>query len=190
MGRKIDCTSPTPTPHLAMEPNEPLSLPLLSIGIERADERLEPLSQERLLPSASASASAVSTDGLKPLRNSRQTEYTSRFRQLSTNALAIVHSGWASCARAWKHICARSWTSETCSYALSILALVGLIATLLAHQNKPLPQWPQLVTINSIISLFSLVMRACVGVILAEGKEIYYADSPANTEFSGRHQPV
>jgi hypothetical protein len=39
----------------------------------------------------------------------------------------------------------------------------------MAHEEKPLPQWPQLVTINSIISLFSLVMRACVGVVLAEG---------------------
>lgn len=63
----------------------------------------------------------------------------------------------------------KSWTAETCSYIVSILALAGLTATLLVHQNKPLPQWPQLVTINSIISLFSLLMRACAGVVLAEG---------------------
>ncbi|KAH6839314.1 hypothetical protein B0T12DRAFT_428395 [Alternaria alternata] len=63
----------------------------------------------------------------------------------------------------------RNWTAETLSYIVSILALAGLVTTLLAHQNKPLPQWPQLVTINSIISLFSLLMRAGVGVVLAEG---------------------
>jgi hypothetical protein len=62
-----------------------------------------------------------------------------------------------------------SWTAETCSYILAIIALGGLVATLLVHQGKPLPQWPQLVTINSIVSLFSLVMRACVGVVLTEG---------------------
>jgi hypothetical protein len=62
-----------------------------------------------------------------------------------------------------------SWTTETCSYILAIIALGGLVATLLVHQGKPLPQWPQLVTINSIVSLFSLVMRACVGVVLTEG---------------------
>ncbi|KAF2999342.1 hypothetical protein E8E13_005620 [Curvularia kusanoi] len=61
------------------------------------------------------------------------------------------------------------WTAETCSFIISILALGGLVATLLVHQGKPLPEWPQLVTINSIISLFSLLMRACVGVVLAEG---------------------
>jgi hypothetical protein len=65
-----------------------------------------------------------------------------------------------------------SWTAEACSYILAIIALGGLVATLLVHQGKPLPQWPQLVTINSIVSLFSLVMRACVGVVLTEGNSI------------------
>ena len=64
------------------------------------------------------------------------------------------------------------WTTETCSYIIAILALGGLVATLLVHQGKPLPQWPQLVTINSIISIFSLLMRACIGVVLAEGKPL------------------
>ncbi|KAH6622142.1 hypothetical protein C7974DRAFT_377748 [Boeremia exigua] len=63
----------------------------------------------------------------------------------------------------------KSWTVEICSYFIAILALAGLVATLSAHQSKPLPQWPQLVTINSIISLLSLIMRACVGIVLAEG---------------------
>lgn len=67
--------------------------------------------------------------------------------------------------RAWNG----SLTAETCSFIISIIALAGLVATLLAHQNKPLPQWPQSVTINSIISLCALIMRACVGVVLAEG---------------------
>jgi hypothetical protein len=63
----------------------------------------------------------------------------------------------------------KSWTVETCSLVVSILTLAGLAATLLTHQHKPLPQWPKLVNINSIISLFSLLMRSCVGVVLAEG---------------------
>jgi hypothetical protein len=61
------------------------------------------------------------------------------------------------------------WTAETCSYVFAVLSLLGLVATLFAHQNKPLPEWPQLITINSIVSLFSLLMRAGVGLILAEG---------------------
>lgn len=71
-----------------------------------------------------------------------------------------------SAARMW----AVDWRTETCSYVVATFSLAGLVATLSAHQGKPLPQWPQLVTINSIISLLSLLMRACVGVVLAEGR--------------------
>jgi hypothetical protein len=61
------------------------------------------------------------------------------------------------------------WATETCSCLFALLSLAGLIATLHAHQNRPLPQWPQLVNINSIVSLFSILIRAGVGVVLAEG---------------------
>jgi hypothetical protein len=50
----------------------------------------------------------------------------------------------------------KGWTAETCS-------------CILAHQNKPMPEWPQIVSINSIISLFALLMRAGVGTVLTEG---------------------
>jgi hypothetical protein len=83
--------------------------------------------------------------------------------------LARMDMMWTRCVQNAKRAWNGNWTAETCSYAVSITALAGLVATLLAHQNKPLPEWPQLVTINSIISLFALMMRTCVGVVLAEG---------------------
>lgn len=63
----------------------------------------------------------------------------------------------------------KGWTAETCSYALAVLSLCSLAVTLRSHQGRPLPDWPQLITINSIVSLFSLLMRAGVGLVLAEG---------------------
>jgi hypothetical protein len=50
-----------------------------------------------------------------------------------------------------------------------------MVATLLKHEEKPLPQWPQIININSIISLFSLLIRAGVGVVLAEGVFFFLA---------------
>jgi hypothetical protein len=87
----------------------------------------------------------------------------------SPTALTRIGIGWKRSQYAVKRMWEKSWTAETLSWIASIMALIGLIATLCAHQSKPLPQWPQLVTINSIISLFSLIMRTCVGVVLAEG---------------------
>lgn len=67
--------------------------------------------------------------------------------------------------RLWK----RGWTAEILSCLFALLSLLGLVATLMAHQDRPQPQWPQLVNLNSIISLFSLFIRTGVGAVLAEG---------------------
>jgi hypothetical protein len=96
-------------------------------------------------------------------RNSNERPIKSHQSLLSVPTLSGV--GWKRSVQGLN----RNWTAETLSYIVSILALAGLVTTFLAHQTKPLPQWPQLVTINSIISLFSLLMRAGVGVVLAEG---------------------
>lgn len=50
-----------------------------------------------------------------------------------------------------------------------MLSLVGLVATLATHQTRPLPHWPQLININAVVSLFSLIMRTGTSVVLAEG---------------------
>ncbi|KAJ8109669.1 hypothetical protein OPT61_g7293 [Boeremia exigua] len=84
-------------------------------------------------------------------------------------ARRLLLSGCAAPFTGLRRIWNRSWTVETCGLVLSVLALGGLVATLVVHQDKPQPEWPQLVTINSFVSLFSLLMRTGVGVVLAEG---------------------
>lgn len=88
--------------------------------------------------------------------------------------LARIYLGWRRCSKAVKRMWRKSWTTETFSFALSILTLAGLVTTLLAHQGKPFPEWPQLVSINSLVSLFSLLLRICVSVILTEGMSQSY----------------
>jgi hypothetical protein len=51
----------------------------------------------------------------------------------------------------------------------ALVALAGLIMVLSRFEDKTLPDWPKLVTVNSIISLFALLIRASVGLVLAEG---------------------
>lgn len=64
---------------------------------------------------------------------------------------------------------ANGWNFEILSCLLAVVALVGLVVTLWKHENRPLPQWPRIVTINSIISIFTLLIRTGVCFILAEG---------------------
>lgn len=81
---------------------------------------------------------------------------------------SIVH-GWKRLSDGSSQIWRKGWTAETCSCIFALLALLGLVATLLAHQDKPLPDWPQIVSINSIVSIFSMLIRAGVSMVLAEG---------------------
>jgi hypothetical protein len=158
-----------------MDSAEPSATPLLTVDNDTTNDRLGIPVQEIPLPSTPASTTPSYV--LKPLKAKPKAQRPLRIRRSYFKFIDVLRritraiaSSWKAFVRTGRVLWKKSWTSETCSYIIATLALAGLVATLLAHQNKPLPQWPQLVTINSIISLYSLLMRACVGVVLAEGE--------------------
>ncbi|KAH6614226.1 hypothetical protein C7974DRAFT_320916 [Boeremia exigua] len=77
--------------------------------------------------------------------------------------------GWKECVRVSAWLWRKSWTAEICSFLFAIASLVGLVLFLSIHHGQPIPEWPHLITINSVVSLFALCMRIGVGVVLAEG---------------------
>ena len=152
---------------VVMEHSEPLGQPLLNADGNGATEESGHLNQGSLLPATEAPAMARNSS--RSTKRTNRIQLAGRLDEYSQTAPARSRNNLKRQLEVANPMRGRGWTTETCSYITSVLALAGLVATLLAHQNRPLPQWPQLVTINSIISLFSLLMRACVGVVLAEG---------------------
>ena len=146
-----------------MEQSEPSARPLLSTrGTEERTNQVE------LLPMSGAQSDrAQKSSGIESFKSSKSTAKPENLSPTIPAHSSLISKKGGNFSR---HMWGQSWTLETLSLFVSILGLAGLIATLLVHQSKPLPQWPQLVTINSIISLFSLLMRTCVGVVLTEGK--------------------
>ena len=65
----------------------------------------------------------------------------------------------------WK----RGWNAELANSVFVALSLAGLAITLAVHQDKPLPEWPRLININSLVSIFTLFIRAGLATILTEG---------------------
>lgn len=63
----------------------------------------------------------------------------------------------------------RKWWFECLCCVLAILALLAVALTLSIHQGRPLPQWPYKVTINSLVSVYVVVMKAAMLVVVAEG---------------------
>ncbi|OCL05885.1 hypothetical protein AOQ84DRAFT_379147, partial [Glonium stellatum] len=63
----------------------------------------------------------------------------------------------------------RLWIAELLSCFLAIAALVIIVIILATHQNKPMSQWPRLISINSLVSIFTSIMKAAMLLPVAEG---------------------
>lgn len=60
------------------------------------------------------------------------------------------------------------WLEATCCF-LAIGGLVGIAATVGSLDNRPLPNWPYYLSINTFIAAFSVLVKASGGLVLAEG---------------------
>lgn len=72
-------------------------------------------------------------------------------------------------APAWERNMTLVWSIEIASLVLAFVSFVAIIITLLMHQNRPLPHWPSLISINTLIAIFTSVMRASMLLPVAEG---------------------
>jgi hypothetical protein len=63
----------------------------------------------------------------------------------------------------------RVWWAELLCCILVIGSLAGLIITLRVHERRSIPEWPYGLTINSVISLFTLVLKSSALVVACEG---------------------
>ena len=63
----------------------------------------------------------------------------------------------------------RLWWSELLSCFLFIGALVAIIITVLPYTNEPLPQWRYNLSINTLIAIYVVILKATILFVVAEG---------------------
>ena len=61
------------------------------------------------------------------------------------------------------------WSVEIASCFLACLALFAIVITVAIHEDKPLPQWPPLISVNSLIAIFTALLKAAILMPVAEG---------------------
>ena len=59
------------------------------------------------------------------------------------------------------------WEALCCITALG--ALLAIVATIRTHESKELPQWRYGLTVNAIIAIYTVILKAAAGLVLAEG---------------------
>ena len=82
-----------------------------------------------------------------------------------------------------KHV----WASEIASVVLAFAMLAAIVVLLTMRQDKPLPDWPSLLGINSLVAIFSSVFKVALLYSIVEGiselKWIWFATAKSVNDF-------
>jgi hypothetical protein len=98
----------------------------------------------------------------KPHPNERS---AARYRPKSTSRL-----GLSKLTPRWLQLLlSYAWFAEITSLLLASIALAAIVITLAIHQGRPIPQWSQLISINSLIAIFTAVLKTATIMPVAEG---------------------
>lgn len=62
------------------------------------------------------------------------------------------------------------WWQELSACLLSAGMLFTLVAILYTRQGNPLPKWPYHISVNAVVSVLSIILKASMLFALAEGK--------------------
>jgi hypothetical protein len=118
----------------------------------RMEETIRPLSERLSTPN--------STDSSLRTGNNQANKTTSGTRVQSAHPtrLRYLDDRWI-------------WEFLSCVVAFAcIIAIAGVLAT---HSGKPLPAWPKLISINTMVAVFTAVMKACLMVPVAQGMPLH-----------------
>ena len=68
----------------------------------------------------------------------------------------------------------KPWWTEIIACVLVLLAIIAIVLTLAIHQNQPLPNWPFGISVNSLVSVFAVILKGGMLLILSEGSPPKY----------------
>ena len=108
----------------------------------------------------SAQLSSEASSGPSPtLRHSGDGTSTTDQSILSKNAGA--NSAWFTTTL---------WYYQIGACSLSVLAMVAIYIFLLRFDGKTKPQWPYEITLNTILSIFTMLLKACLLLSISDCK--------------------
>lgn len=72
------------------------------------------------------------------------------------------------------------WWMEIFSSFLALGCIIAMVVILSIYQGQPLPRWPKLISINSLIAVFTAIFKASLILPVAEGKCSPVAELPSH----------
>ena len=69
--------------------------------------------------------------------------------------------------RRWNNI--RNWWLEILCLCVVNAALLAIIVTLSTHNDRPLPEWPYKVSVNTLVAVYVVILKGAMLLIVTEG---------------------
>lgn len=69
----------------------------------------------------------------------------------------------------------KPWWMEVIASVLVLLAIMAIVLVLALYQNQPLPNWPFGISVNSLVSIFVVILKGGMLLILGEGFQLHYS---------------
>ncbi|KAL9619902.1 MAG: hypothetical protein Q9160_005549 [Pyrenula sp. 1 TL-2023] len=70
----------------------------------------------------------------------------------------------------WLAKCSDRWAWEILGCLLAVACLIAIVIVLAVHQDLPIPHWPNMISINSWVSIFTAIMKAAIMLPIAENE--------------------
>jgi hypothetical protein len=74
---------------------------------------------------------------------------------------------WKRAQRVWHH----GWGAESYGILLAASSLAAIVAIIFVFDGQAMPEWPLNITINALIAVFTVLIKAGLGILLAEGEQ-------------------
>lgn len=71
------------------------------------------------------------------------------------------------------------WWIESLSTVIALLCFIAIIIILRAYENQPLSYQLKVISVNSMISIFSSVLKASLVIPVAQGVAVRLRDFPS-----------
>jgi Protein of unknown function (DUF3176) len=113
---------------------------------------------------ASTDQGTVEGSPLLPLTSPSPAPQSPRVASVSPSS-SSTQSGWRTIERLWRN----SWAPEALCLVLVVLSLIAICIVLWNTQGKPRPQWPMGISVNALIAVFVILLKAGISLPVSEG---------------------
>lgn len=111
-------------------------------------------------------SAAVNEALIRPSRD-ESSNGTQEYDAHNPNHQADEKVMWNSPKRRWARL--RNWWLELLCLVVVTAALIAITFTLFTHQNRPLPEWPYSVSVNTVVAVYVVILKGAMLLIITEG---------------------